>query len=382
MGIPNKIDGHVHFTHPMKAEQLIRLMDRTGTERANLVLVPSRQRLTCVPEALMAKAQYPDRFYVFTSLDVSEYFRHRKDFGKYMARFVSSMRRMGCDGLKLIEGKPNMRKMFPTPDFDQPVWEPLWDYAEKTALPILWHVNDPETCWQPDKAPRHIRMAGELYDGTYVNNEDQYRQIEAVLQRHPNIHIVFAHFYFMTAQLPRLAALLDKYPGMMVDITPGLEVYVNFSKDPETASAFFEKYQDRILYGTDIGSRCVLSYAHTAPEEAESLARVDLIEKQFDPRTHRLMEEDGAYLINTEPFTQRGLTLSPEAMEKIFRTNFLKLVGEPAPLRPRLIRKECRRIRMMLKIMRMIDKSMTPDDSVAKNALAFFNKRKNFGGSI
>jgi predicted TIM-barrel fold metal-dependent hydrolase len=137
----------------MKPEMLVDFMDRNGIRQANLVLVPNRQRLTSVPEAMVAKAKFPGRFYVFTSLDVSEYFRHGKEVGKFMARFVASMQALGCDGLKLIEGKPSMRKMLPVPGFDDPVWEPLWTWAEETGLPILWHVNDPETCWQPEKHP-------------------------------------------------------------------------------------------------------------------------------------------------------------------------------------------------------------------------------------
>ena len=71
--IEKRIDAHVHYALPLEAEQLIAFMDKTGTDMANLVLVPDRKRLTAVPDALMAKAKYPDRFYVFTSFDVSEY---------------------------------------------------------------------------------------------------------------------------------------------------------------------------------------------------------------------------------------------------------------------------------------------------------------------
>ena len=370
-----RLDAHIHFSHPMDPEELIRIMDKTGTKQADLVLVPSRQRLTSVPEAMVAKARFPGRFYVFTSLDVSEYFIHGKTVGASMARFVERMRRLGCDGLKLIEGKPNMRRMFPLKPFNDPVWDPLWDYAEKTALPILWHVNDPETCWDPEKAPKHIRMAGELYDETYINNEVQYREMEDILTRHPKLKVCFAHLFFMSAQLPRLAALLDRFPNMMVDITPGLEIYVNLSKNQETARSFFEKYQDRIIYGTDIGSRCVLGPA--ALDERESLARVDLIDGLFDPDTDRILEEDGAYLINTEPFRQRGFALSDEAKEKLYGGNFRRFAGDaPRPVVPRLVKKECRRIGITLKIMSFMDKGLTPDYSVSKNAAAFFDKKK------
>lgn len=378
VNIPERLDAHIHFAHPLTPDTLIGFMDENRIAQANLVLVPHRQRLTAVPEAMVAKAKYPGRFYVFTSLDVSEYYRHGKEVGRYMAAFVEKMRRLGCDGLKLIEGKPNMRKIMPCPDFDSPVWEPLWEYAEKTGLPILWHVNDPESCWgKPEDAPRHIRMAGELYDETYINNEVQYRQILNILDRHPNIRIIFAHLFFMSAQLPRLAQILDKYPGMMVDITPGLEIYVNLSKNPEESKAFFERYQDRIIYGTDIGARCVLASGYAPFDKREALARMDLIDGLFDRETNRVMKEDGAYLINTDDFTQRGFDLSPEAISKIYGGNFRTFVGgDPLPANPRLVKKECRRICLMLKIMSFIDKGLTPDTTVAKDAIAFFNKKR------
>lgn len=376
LNVQKRIDSHIHYSLPLEPEELISFMDRNGIDMANLVLVPHRNRLTSVPDALMAKAKFPDRFYVFTSFDVSEYFRHGKEIGKYLAKFVDNMRRLGCDGLKIIEGKPSMRKfMGAVPGFDEPCWEPLWEYLEKTQFPVLWHLNDPETCWEPEKAPRHIRMAGELYDETYVNNEEQYRQMEAILQRHPKIKFIFAHMYFMSAQLPRLSALLDTYPNMMVDITPGLEIYVNLSENIEQARCFFEKYQERILYGTDIGARCVLAENAEPLNEEECVARMDLIDGLFQSETNRIMREDGRYLINTDDFIQRGFSLNEDALNKIYWKNFQNYVGAtPAKINPKLVIKECRRILMTLKIMSFIDKSMSPDTSVAKDAIAFFDK--------
>lgn len=377
--VQKKIDAHIHYSLPLQPEELIALMDKTGIDMANLVLVPHRKRLTSVPDALMAKAKYPHRFYVFTSFDVSEYFRHGKEIGKYMAKFVDNMRACGCDGLKIIEGKPSMRRfMAAIPDFDLPCWEPLWNYLEKTQFPVLWHLNDPESCWgKPEDAPRHIRLGNELYDETFPNNESQYAQMDAILRRHPNIKFIFAHLYFMSAQLPRLAALLDKYPNVMVDITPGLEIYVNLSQNPEEAAAFFEKYQDRILYGSDIGARCVLADGFAPLNEAECLARMEMIDGLLTPGTEQIMKEDGRYLINTDDFILRGLSLSEETLNKIYWQNFQRYVGAaPAKVNPRRIIKECRRIRIMLKIMSFIDKGMSPDMTVAKDAMAFFHKKR------
>ncbi|MBQ6812236.1 MAG: hypothetical protein IJP06_03910, partial [Agathobacter sp.] len=92
---------------------------------------------------------------------------------------------------------------------------------------------------------------------------------------------------------------------------------------------------------------------------------------------HRIMREDGRYLINTDDFVQQGFSLSEEALNKIYWKNFEEYVAAtPAEINPKLIIKECRRIKTTLKIMSFIDKNMTPDISVAKDAIAFFNKIK------
>lgn len=96
LNINNSIDAHIHYGSPLAPETLIGFMDKTGIDIANLVLVPNRQRLTAVPEAMMAKASYSGRFYVFTSLDVSEYYRHGKDVGKYMAAFDTIQYSIAC----------------------------------------------------------------------------------------------------------------------------------------------------------------------------------------------------------------------------------------------------------------------------------------------
>lgn len=368
-----RIDAHIHYALPLQAEYLIEFMDRTGTDMANLVLVPHTQKLSSVPDALMAKYKYPDRFYVFTSLDVSEYFLHPKTLGKHMAAYVKKMLKCGCDGVKIIEGKPNMRKMMPIPDFDLPCWEPFWAYAEQEQVPILWHVNDPEEYWDPQKVTDYRIKMGDAYDDSFVNNEDQYNQIFHILQRHPNIKIIFAHFFFMSAHLERLGKLLDTYPNIMVDVTPGSEIYRNLPLQYEQAQAFFEKYQDRILYGTDIGARCVMANLLAPFNEKENLRRLEIIDGLFDPEMDTIIENDGEYLLDVEPFRLRGLCLSESIVNKIYGENFQRYVGAvPAKVDPKLVIKECKRIQIILKVMSLFNKQMKCDPTCAKDVAAFF----------
>ena len=373
--LKKRIDSHIHYAHPMNPEMLISFMDDTDTHMANLVLVPHTKRLSALPDAMMAKASYPDRFYVFGSLDPSEYYRHPKTLGKHMATHGRRMRRCGCDGLKIIEGKPNMRRILPIPDFDLPCWEPFWAWAEKDQMPIIWHVNDPKDYWSTEGASEFRRKMGDMYGEKDVGYEQQYEQVFRVLERHPRLKIVFSHFLFLSWDLPRLGEILDTYPSIHIDVTPGSEMYRILSANHAEAQAFFKKYYDRILYGTDAGARCVVTQLMSEFHQQENRNRIELINSFFSPETDEIRGSDGAYLIDVPDFAFKGLDLTEEELDHIFCKNFQAFVGEvPAPVRPRAVIRECRRICTTLKIMGYIDKNLVADLSVAQNAIAFFKK--------
>lgn len=375
--LKKRIDCHIHYALPLQPETLIEFMDKTGTDMANLVLVPHTQRLSCVPDALMAKYRYPDRFYVFASLDPSEYFRHPKTLGKYMAKHGKRMLRCGCDGIKLIEGKPSMRKMMPIPDFDLPCWDPFWAWAEEAQVPILWHVADPEEYWHPEQVSEYRRRMGDYYDESYVTKEGLYSQVFHVLERHPKLKIIFAHFFFMSGQLERLGRLLDAYPNIMVDMTPGSEMYRILSADHDNALIFFKKYYTRILYGTDAAARCVMVQLMSEFNWAENLRRVELINSFFSPETDEITGSDGAYLLDVPDFRIRGLDLTENELDHIFCKNFQRFAGEsPAKVVPRRVVKECKRIQTTLKIMSLFDKRLQGDPTYAKSAAAFFREKQ------
>ena len=153
-----------------------------------------------------------------------------------------------------------MRKTLPIPAFDSEVFAPYWAKLEETQTPVVFHINDPEEFWDKDKAPAWAFERDWFYgDGTYINNEAQYTEITNVLERHPNLKLIFAHFLFFSAQLPRLAEWLDRFPNLHVDLTPGIEMYHNFTENSQATRDFFIKYQDRIIFGTDIGARALLA---------------------------------------------------------------------------------------------------------------------------
>ena len=234
---------------------------------------------------------------------------------------------MGCDGIKMLEGKPNVRKEYPIPDFDDEIWEEYWDVLEKRQIPVYMHVNDPEEFWDESKVSEYARKAGWFYDETYVNNEDQYRQMQEVLKRHPRLRILFPHFFFLSKDLGRLAAIFDRYPNVHTDVTPGIELYYNLSDQEEEAKAFFAKYQDRICFGTDIGARSLIYEEPIPLSIEESRSRLELTTRFLEEKGDYILSPDGYYFTEGKERLMHGLGLTPEILKKIYHDNFLKFIS-------------------------------------------------------
>lgn len=367
------LDCHVHYAKPLGTKELITLLDKSKTDYFNLVLVPDRQYISSICDALVFKDIASSRCYVFSSLDVSKYFMHRFALGRAFKRYTKRLQKMGVDGIKIIEGKPNIRKGLPIPNFDDKVWDPFWAYCEKSEFPILMHLNDPEEFWDINKIPAWAKSQGWYYDNSFVNNEEQYQQLLNVLEKHPRLKIIFAHFFFMSKQLNRLSKILDQYPNVMIDLTPGIEMYFNFQDDIKTSKQFFLKYQDRIIYGTDIGARAVLAKKELNSEEC--LKRAELV-RAFLEKDKVSIARDGAFVTDPKGLHLNGLHLDQDVLEKIYHNNFVNLVGPIKTINPSLAIKEAKRLKKTIWIMSKFDKNIHRDFTNLNQTISYFKNKE------
>lgn len=367
------IDSHIHYAHTSYEADLMSILAGAGIDKLAVVCTPDEQRLSLVPDALHLKGKYPEKVYVFGGLDISPLFISPMEAGEVFAHYVDVLWGMGVDGVKMIEGKAEIRKQLPIPDFDEPVYAPYWEKMAETRMPLIFHVNDPEEFWDVEKVPVWAREMGWFYgDGSYIDNEDQYRQVLNVLDRHPDLTVIFAHFFFLSAQLDRLAGYLDRYPNMHVDLTPGIEMYLNFSKDIDRAQDFFMTYQDRIIYGTDIGARALLRDREAGIEEEESLARIEVV--------RGFLENDGPFQLTHRGFlfggpdaAFHGINLPDTVLEKIYHQNFTRLVGaNPKPLNPAAIIEECQRLEIVINAMAAMQPGKEGDTNTVTMVRDFF----------
>ena len=268
------------------------------------------EHLTRNPLSLLAKLRAPDRVFAFGGIRYpvpdapDKHFDYRAQAGELMA--------LGFDGIKLF-GKPTIRQAFGMP-FDADVFDELFAYLEERQIPVLYHVGDPREFWSAETAPPFARENGWIYDDPPF--DQYYDEIDGLLTKFPRLRVLFPHFFFLSDDLPRLARFLEKWPNVWLDITPGTEMYYNFSRNPAAARDFFLRFQDRILWGTDnVG----VGGAPIDPV-GESAGRLDTM---WEFLTGEIASGWGG--------TLRGLSLPEPVVEKVCRRNFYRFVGRETP---------------------------------------------------
>jgi hypothetical protein len=230
----------------------------------------------------------------------------------------------------MTEGKPTKRNYIPIP-LDAPEYEGLWAALEDRQMPVLLHAGDPEQFWDPLRCPPRARARGWFYGGGhYPLKEELHAEVAHVLQRHPRLRMVLAHFHFLSADLERAGRLLDAYPGVCLDLAPGSEMLNEFTRANGQARAFFRRYSARLIYGTDTTTGGMLRDGERAIQRA--LGRAWAVRTFLETEIPFVPPEGLDHWLQPELAALRGLALPPEILTRIYHTNVERLYG-PAPAR-------------------------------------------------
>ncbi|OGO80175.1 MAG: hypothetical protein A2Y21_03690 [Clostridiales bacterium GWC2_40_7] len=318
----NMIDCHLHTYDINCIDKIGKEMKTCNLDAINILSLTSygEEYMAQNPMCLLFKAMYPEKIYCYGSLHypLNGTLKEQSDFREQAERLM----KLGFDGIKMIEGKPDARKRINEP-LDSTTYDKYFAFLEDERIPILYHVADPASFWDKDKVPDFAIKEGWFYgDGTYVSKETLYEEVDRILSKFPMLRVIFAHFYFMSEDLERAAKFLDKWPEASFDITPGSEMYEDFSKAPDKWHGFFTKYQDRILLGTD--NIC-----------GDIFNSVNILRTFLE--TNGKFQSFGMDLC--------GIHLDKEVLEKIYYKNFQRYSGtSPKKINYKLAIDECNNV--------------------------------------
>jgi predicted TIM-barrel fold metal-dependent hydrolase len=199
---------------------------------------------------------HPDRFVVFTepSWDrVAE-----SGYATWQADELARAKTAGARGIKVLKtlGLYVREQVTSGPliPIDDKRFDPMWEACGALGFPVAIHIADPEAFFLPiDRFNERYEELHEHPDWSFYGKD--YPSFDAliaardrVLARHPKTTFIGLHVGHNSENLARVGEALDKFPNLNVEIGARIG---ELGRQPRTSRKFFDRYQDRILFGTD-----------------------------------------------------------------------------------------------------------------------------------
>ena len=209
---------------------------------------------------------------------------------------------------------------------DDPGLAPVAEHVRALGVPLIAHQGEPHNCWLP------LEQMTTANDREYFGKHPQYHMYlhpempgyedlidarDRFVAAHPGLGFVGAHMASLEYDVDRLGAFLDRFPDATVDLAARMsQVQYQSLRDRERVRGFFIRYQDRLLYGTDLTQG-------PADDPAE-----------FRRSAHAAWLSDWRYLATEE--SQRvdlldadvpGLALPRQVVDKLYHHNAARVFG-------------------------------------------------------
>lgn len=213
---------------------------------------------------------------------------------------------------------------------DDPRFDGVMAHIQKLGIPLIAHQGEPLNCWLPlsqmttDNDRSYFKEHPQYY--MYLHPEEpSYEMLMAARDRfvafHPKLSFVGAHMASLEWSVDRLAIFLDRFPNANVDIAARItQIQYQSNHDYQKVRDFFIKYQDRLMYGSDI--------ADNPPDPNASGEGGPTSTKDFEAEVDRTWRSDWRYLAT--PLSQHvddlkadvnGLGLPREVIDKLYYAN-------------------------------------------------------------
>ena len=213
-------------------------------------------------------------------------------------------------------------------------------HLEERKIPLIAHQAEPKNCWLPldqmttENDRSYFREHPEYY--MYLHPEmPSYERLMAArdrfVARHPALSFVGAHMASIEWSVDELAKFLDAYPNATIDLAARMtQVQYQSQRDYAKVRDFFLRYQDRILYGSDLTEE-----PPGANERAQNPPTSTL---QFVKEADEFWRSDWIYLatqksqrIDAIGADVKGLALPKAVIDKIYYENARRVFRRSNP---------------------------------------------------
>ncbi len=315
-----KIDAHIHIYTFNNALQEQAVKDNFKLVNINVdafddISIEKQQEYS-----VEQNKNYPDDFFYLTTFRVKGF--EQPGWTDSVLSYLKESFAKGAVGVKVWKNIGMLEKTKEGNDIfvDDPLFDPIFSYLEEIDKPLTGHIGEPKSCWLPidemimpgdidyfSKNPEfHIYLHPE--SPAYIVHVDSY---SGMLKKHDNLFYVGAHLGSIEWSIDELAKKLDEFPNMTVDMAERIcHLQYQSIQNYQKVYDFIIKYQDRLLYGTDI----IIYETSNSAEEMKN--------------AHEIWMRDWIYFttdgLMTSPALNRefkGLRLPKSVVDKIYFKN-------------------------------------------------------------
>ena len=199
---------------------------------------------------------HPKRFVTFTEPRYAQI--NDANYAREQAADIERAHGAGARGLKVLKtlGLYLREKVTSGPllAVDDKRFDQMWEACAGKKMPVAIHVSDPEAFFLPtDRFNERFEELNNHPDWSFhgrdfPSNRALLEARNRMFARHPKTTFVALHVGHNAEDLAYVSECLDKFPNMHVEIGARIG---ELGRQPRTARRFFDRYQDRILFGTD-----------------------------------------------------------------------------------------------------------------------------------
>lgn len=251
----------------------------------------------------------PKRFIVFANIDFNGI--GGADWTDKAVKQLEDDVRNGANGLKIFKnlGFSVNDKSGKRVAVDDPRLDPIWTKCGELRIPVLIHTADPKPFWDPldEHNERWLELVTHPGRKRDADNPEPWDQLieeqHRMFKKHPKTTFIAAHFGWYPNDLAKLSSLMDDMPNIVVEFGA---VIAELGRQPRAAKQFFDKYQDRILFGKD----------SWVPEEYNTYFRVLETQDEYFPYHKKYHAFWRMY----------GMGLSDVVLKKVYYKNALRII--------------------------------------------------------
>lgn len=322
------VEGHERLTMLANTAELLPVMDAKDV-RVMVNLTGGYGK--ALSDAIhIYQSGHSDRFGVFVEPWWSKV--AEPGYARFQADQLEAARQAGARGLKILKILGlYLREHVTTGSLvrvDDPRFDPMWETAGALGMPVAIHVSDPRAFFLPvDRFNErweelNVHPDWSFHGSDFPSNYELQESRRRVIRRHPRTQFVCLHVADVE-DLEYVSECMDSHPNMHVDIAARIG---ELGRQPRAARKFFDRYQDRILFGTD-----AIPGGFDVPQQ--------LFGEELYEIYYRFLETEDEYFdyasANIPPqgrWRISGIGLSEPILEKIYWKNAARLLRLEATL--------------------------------------------------